>query len=127
MSINGIQLAKSNLSFNQPAFNGGKIDDVKIKEYPDHIEKRTLVKPSTGKKWGVGIASLLVSGLGQFVNGDIEKGVLFLAGEIGAWIAPKVFKVRIASRVLLPAVKIWSAIDAVKNAKSTVVSVVDKK
>jgi hypothetical protein len=42
------------------------------------------INPVGGKKsaWGAGIASLFIPGLGQFINGDIGGGFLFLGGNI---------------------------------------------
>ena len=64
---------------------------------------------SSGKKWGVGIASAFISGLGQMINGEWGKGVGFLAGAIAGGIL--CWPVGVA-------VSVWSIVDAVKNAKA---------
>ncbi len=70
---------------------------------------------TTGKKWGVGIASGLIPGLGQAINGQWGKAAGFLAGALAASFVPKNLVVKGIAGL---AVGIWSIVDAVKNAKS---------
>ncbi|MFA7657797.1 MAG: hypothetical protein WCY19_00015 [Candidatus Gastranaerophilaceae bacterium] len=99
------------------AFTDGE-DKVEIKEKREPIEKA-----STGKKWGVGIASLLVSGLGQFINGDNKKGFAYLGGGLGSALVSvvgKAVKVPFITAIGVIGnlvVGIASIVDAVKNAK----------
>jgi len=70
---------------------------------------------SSGKKWGVGIASAVVPGLGQAINGQWGKAAGFLVGAMAsnalAFVSPL-----IACPVIL-GVGIGAIVDAVKNAK----------
>lgn len=76
-------------------------------------------KASAAKKFGVGVASFLIPGLGQFINGDTSKGVGHLLGNMalrigaGALIAfpPAAIACGIGACVL----NIASVVDAVKN------------
>lgn len=63
---------------------------------------------STGKKWGVGLASFFVPGLGQAVNGEWGKAAGFFLGTAVTFSL-------LGPIALIPA--IWSIVDAVKNAK----------
>lgn len=134
MAVDQIQCGNANLyscGMNrkaQPSFSG-KIGEVKVKEYPDHIEKRTTIEGSTGKKWGAGIASFCLNGLGQFINGDIAKGFAFMVSGLG--LASVTLKshnpwVKLASWWAGVGIGIWSTVDAVKNAKSEVVTIESK-
>ncbi len=66
-------------------------------------------KASTGKKVGVGIANAFLPGLGQIINGQVGKGLGFMAGTIalGALFGP----------TAALAIGVVSIVDAVKNAK----------
>ena len=79
------------------------------------ITKKTAETPkeaSTGKKWGVGIASFMVPGLGQAINGDWGKGLAFFGGALLAgMLLPALAPI---SAVILGT---WSATHAVKTAK----------
>ena len=68
----------------QPAFYGKRHEKVILDDVPDSFEKAP-----TGKKVGLGVASYLLPGLGQFINGDNKKGWLFLGTGI---IARKITK-----------------------------------
>lgn len=69
---------------------------------------------STAKKVGVGIASFLLPGLGQFINGEPKKGFAYLGGSIGCAILAG-FTGPIGAVAAL-AVGVSSIVDAVKNA-----------
>jgi TM2 domain-containing membrane protein YozV len=65
---------------------------------------------STGKKVGLGIASWILPGLGQCINGQAGKGLAFFAGAVGATL--------LLGPVGTLGVGLWAAIDAAKNAKA---------
>ena len=70
---------------------------------------------STSKKWGVGIASTFIPGLGQAINGDWGKAAGFFLGNA-------TFNILAFSNPLLfipaAAINICSIVDAVKSAKA---------
>ena len=70
---------------------------------------------SSGKKWGVGIASFLIPGLGQAINGEWGKALGFLAGRIGISLALGFACPPLAIATSL-GLTIWSTVDAVQNA-----------
>lgn len=109
-------------------FKGRKL--VAEKEYPDYIEKRYNTDASKGRKWGVGVASWILPGVGQFINGEVGKGFGFIgASLVGA--IPLIFSYKkgayIASGLISLATRIFGVVDAVKNAKTEVVEFVPKK
>ena len=73
-----------------------------------------------------------MAGLGQFINGDIGKGIGFLVTEFALGIASGIaFGAKKAglgfgavAASIIPGV--WSIVDAVKNAKSESVQIVNK-
>lgn len=71
---------------------------------------------STGKKWGVGIASGLIPGLGQAINGEWGKAAGFFLGNV----ALNGMAFAVSPLLAIPAlgINIWAIVDAVKNAKS---------
>ena len=77
------------------------------------------VKPknqaTTAKKWGVGIASGLLPGLGQAINGQWGKAAGFFFGNLALNILIKNPMVKILPSLALA---IGCIVDAVKNAKS---------
>ena len=68
----------------QPSFSGTPEPKAMIKEEPDTYEKAAETKTPTGKKIGLGVASYLLPGLGQFINGDNKKGWILLGAGIVA-------------------------------------------
>ncbi len=116
-------VADNKQAYSLPAFRG---EEDKVE-----ISKEAVIeqpKASTGKKWGVGIASAVIPGLGQFINGDTGKGFTFLGIAVGAATVSRIAYSK--NRTILPLViigsigylanKVFSVIDAVKNAKSKV-------
>jgi len=106
---------------------------------PKYITYKT--EATTGKKWGVGIASFLMPGVGQAINNQWGKGVGFFA--LGAFLPPligtltgygsmmsvirnngKAPKIAVfgalAAIVAALGSRIWATVDAVKNAKSKI-------
>lgn len=80
-------------------------------------------KASAAKKWGVGIASFCVPGLGQLINGETAKGFAFFGPTLGIILIPGLIADKTKGTGLLPlfafwGIKLWSIVDAVKNAKS---------
>lgn len=122
MHVNSIA-NNPNYQSSKMSFKGREL--VSEKEYPDYIEKRYKTDASTGKKWGVGIASAFITGLGQFINGDVGKGFAFLvAGIVSGFVLTKNMTLGYVASL---AVRILSIVDAVKNAKTKVVETVPKK
>ena len=72
----------------QPAFAGKRREKVNMEEVPDSFEMSEAKVP-TGKKIGLGVASYLLPGLGQFINGDNKKGLALLGTGI---VAKKCFR-----------------------------------
>jgi TM2 domain-containing membrane protein YozV len=60
------------------------------------------------------IASFLVPGLGQLVNGEIGKGIVFLL----AYLAAIVSVVLLIGFVLVPVLWVWAMVDAYRSAKA---------
>ncbi len=129
MKVNSVSINCAGKSC--PQFKGREL--VSETKYPDYIEKRYNVDASKGKKWGVGIASFAMSGLGQFINGDIWKGVGFFSVSTLAFAGRRYaqkkncFPALVASGILAAATKVISIVDAVKHAKSEAVEIVPKK
>ena len=109
---------------NPPSFRGQAENDQFVKNYE--------VKATTGKKWGVGLASFFCSGLGQAINGQWGKGIGYFFGGVTLGAVTRLAMQRgkrglgIATAVAALGVGIASIVDAVKNAKSKV-QVVDKE
>lgn len=85
-------------------------------ELPKDPAKEAPKEASTAKKWGVGIASAFLPGLGQAINGQWGKGLGFFLGS-GATAALTV-AFPPAGLIAAAGVGIWSIVDAVKNAKA---------
>ena len=77
------------------------------------------VKPqnqaTTGKKWGVGIASGIIPGLGQAINGQWGKAAAFFFGNLALNLTIKNPMAKMLPGLVLT---IGAIVDAVKNAKS---------
>lgn len=102
----------------------------------DYIERHIVAEGTKSRKAGVGIASAIFPGLGQFINGDAGKGFGFLAATVLSpiLVLPAVLTKKPAIRILcaslaiLPQIgaRIWAPIDAVKNAKTEITQIIDK-
>ena len=114
----------------RPNFKGAH--DVKEIDKGSYIEKHVATEASSGKKWGVGIASFFIPGLGQFINGDVGKGLAFLGGSIASYVLANAAMMR--GKLVLASVAgiaalgtgIASIVDAVKSAKSETIQIVNK-
>ena len=108
----------------QPSFKSKSENDQFVKSYE--------VEATTGKKWGVGLASTFIPGLGQAINGDWGKGIAFFLGTSALGVASNF--AALSGRIGLSLVGVLatlglgvaSIVDAVKSAKSTV-QVVDQE
>ena len=79
-------------------------------------EKDPKTQTTTSKKIGVGLASLLFSGLGQAVNGQWGKALGYCIGEAAAAIGGFCLAGPFGSSLGIALAKILSINDAVKNA-----------
>lgn len=104
-----------------------QIPPSKIKDLGTHYEVTYETEGSTGKKWGVGIASACIPGLGQAINGEWGKGLAFFGGSIGAKILGGIFRSPAMTMIGGLGVRIWSVVDAVKNAKGEIKTLVPKE
>lgn len=122
-------------SVQNPQFKG-RTKIKSVEQYPDYKVVTMETEASTGKKWGVGIASAAVCGLGQAVNGEWGKAAGFFiagnfippviaavaggivglkGGKIGSLGGPMAMLGILAS-FAVP--RVWSIVDAVKNANT---------
>lgn len=105
-----------------PAFRAQAVENYgpkEVRDFPDRTEYVYETEGSTGKKWGVGIASAVCPGFGQAINGQWGKGFAFLAGWLGSQIIGGVTKNLGISLLGTLGIGIWSIVDAVNSAKST--------
>ena len=134
MAVGSVQnFATTNVHTYQPQFKGAKdAPDVKDIDRGDFIERHIKTEGSTGKKWGVGIASAFMTGLGQFINGEVGKGFGFLVAGLATYVATTLGAMKGSKGLYLGGALatlgtvIWSIVDAVKNAKSETVQIVNK-
>lgn len=96
---------------NKLAFKGKSREE----KAENEIEESPQKSASTAKKWGVGIGSYLLPGVGQLVNGEYLKGTCLLVGSIG--LAGYLMSKGKVDNFFLGIIKVGSAIDAVANAK----------
>lgn len=87
-------------------------------------ESMQIEKPQRSlkaKKWGVGIASFSIPGVGQFVNGQVKKGFAMLGTAIGITILAGIARAKnisVAVGVIASlGLSIYSTMDAVRNVK----------
>ena len=122
MSIQSVSTAVSPNFQHQNPYYKGKL--VSVKQFPDYEERKYEQEASTGKKWGVGIASAFITGLGQVINGDWGKAAGFFFGEMAVGYAAKAVAGKAGMWIASVGIGIWSIVDAVKSAKSTVTEIV---
>ena len=115
---------------------------VSVTQGPDYETRVYETDATSGKKWGVGLASAFIPGVGQAINGEWGKGIGFFLGGIGlpllVGIAGGFTSVAgggakkslaglyIAGLAANLGLRIWSIVDAVKNAKSEVTQIVPR-
>lgn len=110
---------------NTPKFKSRTDSPLKsVQRFPDYEVRTYETEGSTGKKWGVGIASAIIPGLGQLINGEWLKGGGFFIGALAAELLGAMLVGRGGSTLGGLAVRTWSTIDAVNNAKTTTTQVV---
>ncbi len=98
--------------------NNPNYKEIKRQEFPTHTQITYETPATTGKKWGVGIASWFVNGLGQAINGQWLKGIaMFAAGAVLPTFIALKGKHLLGGLVGL-GLNIFNTVDAVKNAKS---------
>ena len=135
-SLNVIQ--PSNISVKNsinPNFKANELDNglKGVREFPDRTEYKYETEGSTGKKWGVGIASAFCPGLGQAINGQWGRGIAFFgATALASMLAVALaFKGKIGATCLaslgITGLEIASIVDAVRNAKSEETVIVPKQ
>lgn len=110
-SLNELRGNTSGISFQ-------KTDNLSARESNDSIElssKPVKPKASTAKRWGVGIASAFVTGLGQLINGEVGKAAAMFGSAIGLGILTAT-PIAPLAWVALIVLDIYSIVDAVKNA-----------
>ena len=114
-----------------PNFKSNRTRLVSVEKH-DNYEARTYeTSASTGKKWGVGIASFICSGLGQAINGQWGKAIGFFLGGctlgiISGFTMLRSPAVSLASGIGAFGLGIWSIVDAVRNAKSETTQIISK-
>lgn len=96
-----------------------------VKEFPDHYEYTIKDEASSGKKWGVGIGSFFLPGLGQAINGQWGKAAAFFGGGVAVSLAGR--KQPVIGMLGSLGVVAWSIVDAVKNASSKTKQIVPKE
>lgn len=113
-----------------PRFMGNGPVLIETRKNGDVEERRYEVEASNGKKVGVGVGSFFIPGLGQAINGDWNKAALFFFANIAAIVASGIAitnrkaKIGLAAGLIELSIKVASTVDAVKNAKSTSVQIV---
>ena len=127
MSIQAISVNSCGVA---PSFRGNKAPVlVETRKNGDVEERRYEVEATTGKKWGVGLGSFFITGLGQAINGEWGKAAIFLLSSAAVGITAAFAKSSNFSMALLTGlaslgIKAGSIVDAVQNAKSTEVQIV---
>ncbi|MCM1004483.1 MAG: hypothetical protein NC408_09100 [Candidatus Gastranaerophilales bacterium] len=96
-----------------------------VQEFPDHYVYTIKDEASSGKKWGVGLGSFFLTGLGQAINGQWGKAAAFFGGAVAAGFVSKSNPVLGGLAAL--GITIWSTVDAVKNAFSKTKQIVPKE
>ena len=133
-----------NTSIQNPQFKG-RTKITSVEQYPDYKVVTMETEASTGKKWGVGTASFFVPGLGQAVNGQWGKGAGFLVASIFLPMIPTLmaggvamlrgkklgtFSASVAGIGMLASLvvpRVWSIVDAVKNASTESSQIIPNK
>ena len=108
-------------SANMPIEYAPKVDLSNPQDSVEFTSKCPKKKASTAKKIGVGLASAIVPGIGQFCNGQAGKGVAHLLSNFALRAGTSTFialcpPLAIACGVGSLVLGIASIVDAVKNA-----------
>ena len=104
-----------------------------VQELKDHYIVTYDADASTGKKWGVGLASAVFPGLGQAINGQWGKGIAFFLGNIALQALQMITAlngkpgVAMISLVGNIATRIGAIVDAVKSSKSEFKEIIPKE
>lgn len=114
-----------------PSFKSERTRLISIEKHNDYEARIYETPASTGKKWGVGIASFLCSGLGQAINGQWGKAAGFFFGSLGLGAISGVSMrtnptLSIISGLGTLGIGIWSIVDAVRNAKTETTQIIPK-
>ena len=120
-------VSSCNYSNNAIAFKAREPKLVDVIKHENFEERKYETEASTGKKWGVGIASAFITGLGQAINGQWGKAAGFFFGTIAAGAVAGKLLGRLGAGLVGAAACAWSIVDAVKNAKSTSTEIVSNK
>lgn len=113
---------------------------VSVEQYPNYKVVTMKTEASTGKKWGVGIASAICPGLGQAVNGEWGKAVAFFAagailptiiGTVAGGVArlkssrmASITAATLSMFAIATGSTVWSIVDAVKNTGTKTVQMI---
>ena len=144
----------TNQTVQNPNFKGERKTRLVSVSQGDGYEARVYeTDASTGKKWGVGIASYFVPGLGQAINGQWGKAAGFFGGNVLSCLLATIPLMNIAKADMYGIIKngkpmpgtsksgvplmaigvlgaigtsIWSIVDAVKNAKTETTQIIPK-
>ncbi len=112
----GVYEINGNETKNQQNFKvdlSDPVDEISLSDKKEDASNEKKV--STGGKILRGVASGLVPGMGQFINGDVKKGALFIAGNAACYaLAPLTGGLSLLGNLAL---NITSIVDAVKNAQ----------
>ena len=114
-----------------PSFKSQRTRLIAIEKHDDYEARIYETPASTGKKWGVGIASFICSGLGQAVNGQWGKAAGFFFGSLGLGALAGFTYFRkpalgVVSGLGALGLGIWSIVDAVRNAKTETTQIIPK-
>ena len=125
-SISSVQSVSPNVNFKSV-----NTRLVSVEQKGDYEVRKYETEGSTGKKWGVGLASAFLPGLGQAINGDWGKGFGFFFGTLFTYAVGVIGMAKNSAASMLGAlaslgIGIWSIVDAVKGAKTETVEIVRK-
>ncbi len=122
-----ISPVSGNYSNNAIAFKAKEPKLVDVIKHENFEERKYETEASTGKKWGVGIASGFITGLGQAINGQWGKAAGFFFGTMAAGAVAGKLLGKLGAGLVGIAGCAWSIVDAVKNAKSTSTKIISNK
>lgn len=103
-----------------------------VQELKDHYIVTYDADASTSKKWGVGLASAVLPGLGQAINGQWGKGIGFFVGNVALQALQMVAALNGKSGLAFVSLvgnigaRIGSIVDAVKSSRSEFKEIIPK-